>query len=364
VFNRIAKALACVIVIGVVGVGTALAQAPPAAPQAGAQGPQWKDQAEYDLFKQITSEQAPAKRLPLIDSWKEKYPETAFKNQRLLIYLTTYQGLGQTAKAVDTAKELLTIDPKEVNSLYFLTNYGQIQPSTPDSLATGEKAAQSLLTVDKPAGVDDAQWKKMQGDFAVTAHTSLGFIATQKKQFDQAEQEYRKALEADPGKAASAYALATAILAQRKPERSAEALFYLARAASQTGPGALPAAMQKQVDAFLVKSYTTYHGQDEAGMKELRQLAVANPAPPAGFKIKNVNEIAAEKEEQEAKADPQLALWKKMKDALIADGGDQYWESGLKDSEPPQMHGKIVSIKPDVLRRKCSSIWMETTLPT
>src|SRR5580765_2797065 len=123
-------------VVSLVGVGTALAQAP-----AQPSGPQWKDQAEFDLYTQITKEQAPAKRLPLLDSWKEKYPETAFKPQRLLIYLTTYQGLAQTAKAVETAKELLTIDPKEPNALYFLTNYGQLQPSTPDSLATGEKAA-------------------------------------------------------------------------------------------------------------------------------------------------------------------------------------------------------------------------------
>src|SRR5437588_9506072 len=120
-------------VVALAGVGSALAQAPAQgqAPAA-ASGPQWKDQAEYDLFKQITSEQAPAKRLPLIDSWKEKYPETAFKQQRALIYLTTYQGLGNTAKAVETAKELLTMDPKEPNALFFLTNYGQLQPSTPD----------------------------------------------------------------------------------------------------------------------------------------------------------------------------------------------------------------------------------------
>ena len=79
------RLLSIAFLIGLMSGFPAMAQAP-----AAASGPQWKDQAEYDLFKQITSEQAPAKRLPLIDSWKEKYPETAFKQQRLLIYLTTY----------------------------------------------------------------------------------------------------------------------------------------------------------------------------------------------------------------------------------------------------------------------------------
>jgi len=45
--------------------------------------------------------------------------ESDFKEERLVIYQTTYQTLGQTAKAVETAKEILAMDPKEVNALYF-----------------------------------------------------------------------------------------------------------------------------------------------------------------------------------------------------------------------------------------------------
>lgn len=351
-FKRIVKTLTCLTVISALGVGAALAQTPPAATQ-----PQWKDQAEYDLFKQATSTTEAAKRLPLLDSWKEKYPDSAFKKQRLLIYQTTYQGMGNTAKAVETAKEILTLDPNEVNALYFLTNYGQIVPSTPDSQATGEKAAQALLALDKaPEGVDPAAWAKMKPDFAVTAHSTLGMIATQRKQYDVAEQQYTKALEVDPNKAASSYGLGSAVLAQQKPDRYPEALFHLARAASLTGPGALPPAGQKQVDAFLVKSYIKFHG-DESGLKELRQLAVGpKPMPPSGFSIQNVNEIAAAKADAMAKANPQLAFWKTvLKEPLMADNGEQYFESTVKGAAIPggaqgvtKLSGKLVESKPAV----------------
>ena len=330
--------------VAALGLGAALAQNPPKQKNV-------KDEQERDLFtKSLPATTAdPNQRLAALNSWREKYPDSEFKEDRLLIFLSTYQQLNQPAKMWDTAKEILTMNPQEINALMWLTLLTESLPVTPDTLSTGEKAAQSLLTVQKPAAVtDENQWKTMQKSFAAAAHKTLGFVANQRKQYDVAEQEYAKSLETDPTQAAPSYGIATAILAQKKPERSSEALFYLARAASTTGPGALPPPVQKQVDAFLIKSYNTYHGADDAGLKELRQLAVANPKPPAGFKIKNVNEIAAEKEAAEAAADPELALCKKMKDALTGDGGDQYWEQGLKDSEPPKMHGKVVSTKPEL----------------
>ena len=343
-FNRIAKALTCVTIVAAIGVGAGLAQTPPKQKNV-------KDEQERDLFtKSLPATTAdPNQRLTFLNSWKEKYPESEFKEDRLLILLSTYQQLNQPAKMWDTAKEILALNPQEVNALMWLTLLTESLPVTPDTLATGEKAAQSLLTIQKPAAVtDENQWKTMQKSFAAAAHKTLGFVGNQKKTFDVAEQEYKKSLEVDPTQAAPAYGVATAILGQKKPERSSEALFYLARAASMTGPGALPAPVQKQVDAFLVKSYTTYHGQDDAGLKELRQLAVGpKPAPPDGFKIRNVNEIQADKDAELEKSDPQLAVWKKIKDALTAAGGDQYWEE-IKGSQPPKMHGKIVSIKPDV----------------
>src|SRR5260370_6304159 len=307
-----------------------------------------KDQQEWDLYKNSTTTTDPAKRLTFLDQWKEKYPESDFKEERLVVYQTTYQAIGQTAKAVETAKKILAMDPKEVNALYFLTMYGQIQPATPDSLATGEKAAQSLLGAEKPAGVKDEDWKKIQADMTFKAHKTLAFVAMQRKQPEAAEQELAKCLTEDPQQAQCSYDLGNAILAEKKLERQSEVLYHWARAASLTGPEAIQEPLHKQVDAFFVKQYSMFHGPDDPGLKELRATAVSQPIPPTGFKIKNKNEIEAENEEKAAKENPQLALWKSIKDQLTAANGEQYFAEQLKDHAVPKLKGKLVSSNPAI----------------
>jgi Tfp pilus assembly protein PilF len=235
-----------------------------------------------------------------------------------------------------------------VKALYWLTVLTVSQPPTPDSLATGEKAAQGLLSAEKPAGVDAAAWEKTKSSLVATAHDTLGFIAMQRKQPEVAEQEYVKALEADPTQAKYSYALGNAILAQKKPERQSEVLYHWARAVSLTGPGALPEPLRTQVNTFFTKQYTAFHGADDASLKALRAQAVASPMPPAGFKIENRNEIEAKGQAEFAKEHPELALWKAIKDQLTTPNGEQYFESQLKGSAPPQLRGKLVSMKPAV----------------
>src|SRR5260370_30782022 len=201
--------------------------------------------------------------------------------------------------------------------------YGQIQPATPDSIDRGEKAAESWLGGEKPAGVKDEDWKKIKADMTFKAHKTLSFIAMQRKQPEVAEQEVMKWLTEDPAQAQCSYDLGNAILAEKKLERQSEVLYHWARAASLTGPGAIPEPLHKQVDAFFVKQYSMFHGPDEAGLKELRSTAVSQPIPPTGFKIKNKNEIDAQNEEKAAKDNPQLALWKSIKDQLTTANGAQ-----------------------------------------
>jgi hypothetical protein len=45
-------------------------------------------------------------------------------------------------------------------------------------------------------------------------------------------------------------------------------------------------------------------------------------------------------------ANPQLALWMKIKGALSDAGGEQYFESELKDSAVPQLRGVLLEAKP------------------
>ncbi len=357
------------------GVSAGLAQAPKK---------QVKDQAEYELYNNSTKETDPNKRLTFLNSWKEKYPATDFKEERLLIYLTTYQQLNQPAKMVDTAKEIVALNPQNVNALMWLAYFGPTfpQPPTADSLATGESAAKALLDAPKPEAVDAAVWPKIKADFDALAHNSLGTIAVQRKQLDVAEQEYSKALQSStnppcqsgiptcPGPAQISLSMANAIIAQKKPDRYSDAIYELARAASMTGPGSLPDAQKKQVDAYLVKVYNTYHGADDAGLKDLRTLAVGGtPAPPAGFKIKDKNEIDADNQNKLAKDNPSLAMWKTIKDNLVAPNGDMYFES-IKGALIPggangvkKFSGKLISSKPELKPKELVLAISDDTTP-
>jgi hypothetical protein len=81
-------------------------------------------------------------------------------------------------------------------------------------------------------------------------------------------------------------------------------------------------------------------------LDQLKKQAMQSPMPPAGFEIKSAAEIAAEKEEEFSRSNPQLALWMKIKAALAGTGGDQYFESQLKDSAVPPLKGVLVEAKP------------------
>ena len=304
-----------------------------------------KDQAEYDLFTAVTKEASPQKKLALLDEWKQKYPDSDYKDDRLKIYLQTYQALGQGQKMWDTAKEILQVEPNEVTALYWLTLLTESLPVTPETLSTGEKAAQGLLSAQKPEPVAAADWEKMTKEFGAIAHKTLGFIASQRQDQPKAEAEYRKVLEFNPNFAQVSYALGLTIVQQKDLKRQPQALYHFARAASMTGTGEIPAAQRKAVDDFFVKAYKNYHGSED-GMAELRTLAKSQPFPPAGFDIKNKNEIAAERERDMLENNPQLAMWKGIKAELTGDNGQAYFEEKMKGTAPPAFKGTVVSVDP------------------
>jgi hypothetical protein len=337
VFNRFAKAfLGVAVLIGIAVVAPAQDKKP-----------EWKDgQTEYNLYDAANKATDPAKKIAALDAWKAKYPESDFKDMRLASYLATYQQLNQPAKMAETAKEIMAKDPKDLRALLTLAQVTPALPPTPDSLDAGAKAAQGLLDAPKPATVpDETAWTKMK---AATAYSTLAFIDLQKKQPKAAEEDYKKWLAADPDNAFASYSLGKTILSENDVARYPELLYHWARAVSLTGPEALPAALQKQVSASLIKAYNTFHGADEAGLTNLRTLAVAQPMPPADFKILDKNEIAAANQAKFAADNPQLALWKTIKDQLTAANGEQYFNDQLKGTAPPKLRGKLVETKPAI----------------
>ncbi len=332
------------------------------APQSQGQAAQknWKDRDEYDLYTSITTEANAQKKLDLLNQWQTKYPNTDFKTERTTLYLTTYVGLGRPKDAVGSAKQLLADNPKDFTGLYYVTLLTlQALDTSPGALDDSEKGAAGLIgalddqfaAAKKPASVSDADWAKARSDTEAMAHTTLGWVAMQRKDNVKAEQEFTKSLQLSPASGQVSYWLGTVILAQKDPAKQAAALYDFARATAYDGPGALSASFRQTVRTYLEKVYASYHGSKD-GLDDLLAATKASALPPGDFKIKSADDIEKEKaakEEADRKANPSLALWKSIRDALTGPDGANYFTANAKDTKTPMaFNGKLVSESPDV----------------
>lgn len=332
-----------------------------------AKQPQWKDRAEYDLYDSISKEQNPQTKLGLLNQWKQKYPESEYKALRYQTLLDTYRAMNNAKAMYDTAKEMVADDPKSFLGLYWLNllTVSMTDKSEP-ALATGEQAGKAFLGImdetfdptKKKAEVSDEAWKKERATTESLAYRTLGWVAMQRNQNEEAEKNFIEVLKRNPADAQASIFAGTVIARQRKLEKQSPALFHFARAGAYEGAGALPAQLRQQMLQTFEKNYVTFHG-DKSGMDEVIRIAKDNALPPDDFKIKSVDEINREKEEELKKTNPSLALWISIKRQLQDPANPQYFEGSLKNTMIPgpdgvtvgetqvmKLKGKVVSHKP------------------
>lgn len=323
------------------------------------QGPKWKDAAEYDLYNSAVKEADPKKKLDILNQWREKYPNSDVKMLRLQIQLDTNRQLNDPNGMLDTAQEMLKEDPKDISALYW-TNLLVVGQTDPAKLELGEKAANSALSnldtlfaaEKKPQATPEAAWKQFRSDVEVASRRTLGWVTMQRKNFVEAEKHFTEVLKLNPNDSQAAYWLGQNILSQQNPDRQSDALFEFARAAVYDGPGALPPDARQRALAYVTRSYNTYHGEDAAGLKDLLEKAKASALPPEGFKILSEQEVKDERLKKASENNPSLPLWVTgVKEPLLGDGGQQYFESKVKDFElpppgQPLLQGSVVSQTP------------------
>ncbi len=330
-----------------------LAQAQPAAAGAEKQ-PEFKNQAEYDLYTAITQDTNPQTRMEKLQQWEKQFPETAWIKARRTLFLTTNVALNKPKEAVDAAKAILANDPKDFSAQYYVMFFAPglyASTKSTDLLDQGEKAANTILAsiATPPPNVKEEDWAKLRPDVELMAHVNLGFFAMQRSNWTAAENEFTKSLQMKPNNGQVDYWLAVVFSSQKKPELVPKALFYYARAGTYDGPGAADPALRKQSLDFATRQYKSYHGSDEGFNEALLAQVKTNAMAPEGFTIKSVTEISKEqalKEEVAAKQNPQLALWKQLKGTLTSPDGATYFSSSMKDALIPTLKGKVVSIQP------------------
>jgi tetratricopeptide (TPR) repeat protein len=352
--SRLSLAVA-VAMTGVLGLGPVRMLAQAQAPTTAEPQKNWKDRAEYDLFDAITKDTNAKTKLEKLQQWEKQYPATDYADQRQMLFLTTYVGLNQPQQAVGIAKQILAKDPKNFSALYYIMFYTRALAGsnpTPEVLDQGEKATKAILDNinTPPPNVTEDQWKTARTDVENLAHTTLGWIELQRKNWEPAEAEFQKSLQITPNNGEVDYLMGTALASEKKVEKMPQALFYFARAASYEGPGALNPDGRKQVLAYVQKAYRTYHGSDEGFNETLIAAAKSSPTfPSAGLPIKDAKTIQDEKDKQAADAaakNPELTLWKNIKAELTGANGASYFESSMKGALLPTLKGKVVSMTP------------------
>lgn len=332
-----------------------------------AKQPQWKDRAEYDLYDSISKEQNPQTKLGLLNQWKEKYPASDYADLRYQTLLDTYRVMNNAKGMYDTSKEMVSANPKSFLGLYWLNLLTvSMNDKSEAALDTGEKAGKGFLAImdetfsptNKKPDISEEAWKKERATTESLAHRTLGWVAMQRNQNEEAEKQFEEVLKRNPADTQVSLFAGTVIARQRKLEKQSDALYHFARAGHYDGPGALPQQLRDQMKGTFEKNYVNFHG-DKEGMDKVIELAKSNPIPPDGFKIMSKDEILIAGEEELKKTNPVLALWVSIKRQLQDANGAQYFEGSLKNTHIPggveiggakveKLKGTLISHKPAV----------------
>jgi hypothetical protein len=341
-------------------------------------------EGEYEIVRQAYNDVSDAsKEIPDLDTWAQKFPDSDYKDDRAYLYVQACLKLNQPAKVLEYGSQLMSRDLNAIfngsgteqlaglpikltmlNVLYSVAlNAATVPGAAPDQLALGEKAARALVEFapkyftpeNKPAAQTEAAWSTARTDVMGKARTAMvaialkpGQEAQQKKDCPGQETAFSKALADYPESGAAAYQLGVALLTCEagSPDTVAQALWEIARACSlDPAKSGLEAKDLPGIESYLKKVYIRIHGSEE-GLDQLKQHAVASPAPPAGFKIKSATDIAQEKQAEFEAGHPQLALWMKIKGQLADSNGDQYFQGQLKDAAVPELRGTLVEARP------------------
>jgi hypothetical protein len=334
----------------------------PAAGQAGKPQKNYKDRGEYDLYNQAVQQaKDPKTQLQTLQTWQDKYAQTDFEQERLLLFINALRQLAPSdptaaKQLIDKCTALLKLDPKNFQGNYFLALWGprvgQANPS-PDLLSQIDAAAHGVLDnlPSKPPNMSDADWEKAKGSIEAIAHNALAYEDVQKKNTADAEAQYKDSLKADPTQAAVSAAYAKMLVDDKKVP---EALFEYSRAAQYEGPGALPADQRQRLNDYVKNQYQNYHGGTD-GLDQMQAQAKTSAVPPDGFTIQNANDLAAKQADAlnaRIGSDPAFKMWYAIKQNL-QDKGDAFFKDSVDGVEVPggaegvkNFSGTVISLDP------------------
>lgn len=341
-----------------------------AAPSAHAQEKKYKDANEYPMMDAATKDMGAsnwAKAVTDLNAWKDKYPESDWKQDREFWILQAYFQAQQFDKALTSGNTLMESDLPSmfkasmgnVVGTYYIVVTAAAQlmaknTATPEQIAIGDKAAHKLIefaptyfvAANMPQGQTQAAFDQTKAQMLQVANGFLlqemvapALAAETKSDWPTADAAYTKALIAYPDNTWISRHLATVYNKEEKPFL---AMYEFARTAA-IDPTQGKTANGPQFVASVKRMYTQLNGSED-GLDQLMQQAKAAPVPPPDFKFETKGERDAEAANKFAADNPEIARWQGIKQNL-AQQGDAFFQT-MKGAEVPTILATVADAKP------------------
>lgn len=256
------------------------------------------DPAEFNAYQNATTQSDPAAKASALEDFLSHYPNSVVKKAVLDQLVDTYQQANQPDKALSAASRELQLDASNFKAI-FISVYlkkaacqKNVDPATGDSKdpQTCDDAAalaQKGLSLTKPAGVADADWKKMTDAAFPAFHSAVALdYVLSKKDYASAIKEYTTELmlySADQTKGGpglvDTLSLAEAYAKPGDSRDEVKACWFYARAWNFA-----PAAYKAQIEPKLEYWYKRFHGNAD-GINDVKAQSAQTLFPPSTFTI-------------------------------------------------------------------------------
>ena len=246
-----------------------------------------RDAGEYDTYINALNIPDPVRKAAAMEAFVANYPNSSIKTEALEQAMGAYQQSGNTAKVVDTANRLLSLDRSNVHALALLTYVKRNEAAhgsagaIPELQSDAARGIGALTGWTKPQGMSSGDFGRQREQMSAIFEGGLGFVAFLGKDYAGAREHYLRSVRADPNNLQDVYQLGLAQL-QLNPIDVA-GFWYIAKAWTLAGAQKNPAA-QQTIDTYAKAKYFSYHGGAD-GWDAILENARANAAPPADFAV-------------------------------------------------------------------------------
>jgi len=246
---------------------------------------------EYAAYQNATTQTTPAAKAQAFAAYLKAYPQSSVKGDVLQQMMFAYSQANDTQNTLDTADQLLTLQPDNLYAYVFEVSLRSAAASALTDPAAKQAAldkaadyATKGLAVGQPKGMSADDFAKVKGQGYPIFYGAIGADTLQKKDSASAIKAFNSELSSVPVATTQApgpqlmdtYYLASAYYTSTPPDYL-NCAYYAARAAFYA-----PEPFKTTFSKLGTYCYTRYHGKPD-GYDAVTAVAKDNLVPPATF---------------------------------------------------------------------------------